>query len=446
MLFYYHNEITFNCQYYRTENITNHPNPHCHTRVTSLRTARDFSCPHCHSRMYSYGAFSVLIKDFPDLPKRKKYIGFSGHRFRCTSCGETITEDIPCQCPFTRVTWDMALWIIHLLKCHTSISAISAMLSVHWSAIQKIQKHIMDKALAAFETCLKKSNYRPRYLAVDEFAIHKGHRYATCVMDLETGFILWAGLGRSMADFEHFFKSIDLSLLSRLKAVAMDMNASFNRLFQKYCPKVPIVYDRYHMQAQFGRDVMGAVRLEEAQKHRQEAEALKKYTKETNNPELQKMAREKSHEERKLYTELKKSRWILLKKDDHLNERQKTHLLDILSEHRDLAICYAMKQEMTRLFTLTDYEEALAGWTKWIQAGLESGIPALVKFARQKQKRIKGLAAHALYPINTGKLEGFNNKIKVLKRIGYGYRNMDYFFTLIRFHSLPKNYSSPKFP
>ena len=244
-------------------------------------------------------------------------------------------------------------------------------------------------------------------------------------MDLETGFILWAGLGRSMADFEHFFKSIDLSLLSRLKAVAMDMNASFNRLFQKYCPKVPIVYDRYHMQAQFGRDVMGAVRLEEAQKHRQEAEALKEYTKETNNPELQKMAREKSHEERKLYTELKKSRWILLKKDDHLNERQKTHLLDILSEHRDLAICYAMKQEMTRLFTLTDYEEALAGWTKWIQAGL---------------------AAHALYPINTGKPEGFNNKIKVLKRIGYGYRNMDYFFTLIRFHSLPKNYSSPKFP
>ena len=42
MLFYHHNEITFNCQYYRTENITNHPNPHCHTRVTSLRTARDF--------------------------------------------------------------------------------------------------------------------------------------------------------------------------------------------------------------------------------------------------------------------------------------------------------------------------------------------------------------------------------------------------------------------
>ena len=81
--------------------------------------------------------FSVLIKDFPDLPKQKKYIEFSGRRFRCTSCGEAITEDIPFQCPFARVTWDMALWIIHLLKCHTSISAISAMLSVHWSPYRK---------------------------------------------------------------------------------------------------------------------------------------------------------------------------------------------------------------------------------------------------------------------------------------------------------------------
>ena len=37
----------------------------------------------------------------------------------------------------------------------------------------------------------------------------------------------------------------------------------------------------------------------------------------------------------------------------------------------------------------------------------------------------------------TGKLEGFNNKIKVAKRIGYGYRDDDFFFTLIRYLSIP---------
>ena len=56
---------------------------------------------------------------------------------------------------------------------------------------------------------------------------------------------------------------------------------------------------------------------------------------------------------------------------------------------------------------------------------------------REEPKRLPGLIAHAKHPISTGKLEGFNNKIKVAKRIGYGYRNMEYFFTLIKYMSLP---------
>ena len=38
---------------------------------------------------------------------------------------------------------------------------------------------------------------------------------------------------------------------------------------------------------------------------------------------------------------------------------------------------------------------------------------------------------------DTDKLEDFNNKIKVAKRIGYGYRHDDFFFTLIRYLSIP---------
>ena len=92
---------------------------------------------------------------------------------------------------------------------------------------------------------------------------------------------------------------------------------------------------------------------------------------------------------------------------------------------------------MCRLYELTDYNEAVTGWTKWFEAAKASEIPALVKFATQKEKRFQGLTSHALFPISTGKLEGFNNKIKVAKRIGYGYRNDEYFFTLIRYLSIP---------
>lgn len=103
---------------------------------------------------------------------------------------------------------------------------------------------------------------------------------------------------------------------------------------------------------------------------------------------------------------------------------------------RKLAVCYAMKEEMCKLYELTDYQQAVAGWTKWFQAAKESKIPTLVRFAVQKEKRLPGLAAHAIYSISTGKLEGFNNKINVAKRIGYGYRDDDFFFTLIRYLSI----------
>jgi len=75
------------------------------------------------------------------------------------------------------------------------------------------------------------------------------------------------------------------------------------------------------------------------------------------------------------------------------------------------------------------------------------GMVSLVHFAELKEKRIPELAAHAAFQISTGKLEGFNNKIKVAKRIGYGYRNDEYFFSLIRFLSLPHvRAQSPNFP
>ena len=50
-----------------------------------------------------------------------------------------------------------------------------------------------------------------------------------------------------MENFRKFFEEYDMERLSNVKAFAMDMNALFNRLVEKYMPKTEIVYDRYHM-------------------------------------------------------------------------------------------------------------------------------------------------------------------------------------------------------
>lgn len=117
---------------------------------------------------------------------------------------------------------------------------------------------------------LREEGYKPRILAVDEFAIHKGYSYATCVMDLEQGDILWGRKGRAIKDFEKFFEDVPSDSLSAVIVVAMDMNASYNKLVTKHLSKARIVYDRFHMQSQFGRDVLGAVRLDEARRFQQQ--------------------------------------------------------------------------------------------------------------------------------------------------------------------------------
>ena len=287
-----------------------------------------------------------------------------------------------------------------------SIKAIQELTGIHWDTIRKVQREIMDEAILERKKVLREEGYKPRILAVDEFAIHKGHSYATCVMDLEQGDILWVGKGRAMKDFEKFFEDVPSDSLSAVIAVAMDMNASYNKLVTKHLPKARIVYDWFHMQSQFGRDVLGAVRLDEARRHKAKEKEILADISDDTDKEAMKSLKQEAKAEKQEYSQLKKLRWSLLINSNKLSDSK------------------------------TDYQQAVIGWTKWFQAAKESGIPALVRFAVRKEKRLSGLAAHAIYSISTGKLEGFNNKIKVAKRIGYGYRDDDFFFTLIRYLSI----------
>ena len=407
----------------------------------SKQETKDVKCPHCQGKVYADGYGSTTLKDMPVWYGMAQEISFLCHRYECTRCGKKFTEGIPLRHPGTKVTDRAARWIQAMLRNKVSIRSIQKLTGIHWETIRNLHLEIMESSLEQHKAELRASGYRPKFLAVDEFAIRKGHTYATCVMDLETGEVLWVGEGRSKEDFERFFAETEPDFLTDVMAVAMDMNASYHLLVEKHLPRAQIVYDRYHMQAQFGKDVLGVVRLAEAKAHKERSLAVKETVAHLQGEE-RKRAKEEARQEQSQYSQIKRLRWTLLTKAASLSESRAAHLAEILDSHSNLAVCHAMKEEMCSLFDLRDPGEAEIGWKKWFAAARESGIPALVKFAELKEKRIDGLIAHATYPISTGKIEGFNNKIKVAKRLAYGYRDNYFFFTLVRFLSIP----SPNFP
>ena len=407
----------------------------------SKRETEKVQCPHCQGKVYADGYGQATLKDMPVWYGMAQELTFLCHRYECTQCGKKFTEEVPLRHPGTKVTERAARWIQAMLRFKVSIRSIQKLTGIHWETIRSLHLEIMEDTLEQHMAELRVNGYRPRFLAVDEFSIRKGHTYATCVMDLETGEVLWVGEGRSKEDFEQFFKETDADFLTNVMAVAMDMNASYHLLVKKHMPWAQIVYDRYHMQAQFGKEVLGVVRLSEARVHKERSLAVKDTIAGLQGEE-RKQAKEEARLEQRQYSQIKKLRWTLLAKADSLSEARAAHLAEILDSHSDLAVCYAMKEEMCSLFDLRDPVAAEIGWKKWFAAAKESGIPALIRFAELKEKRIDGLIAHATYPISTGKIEGFNNKIKVAKRLAYGYRDNHFFFTLVRFLSVPL----PNFP
>lgn len=79
----------------------------------------------------------------------------------------------------------------------------------------------------------------------------------------------------------------------------------------------------------------------------------------------------------------------------------------------------------------TDYNTANDRLTSWIIHAENSELPRFVSVARTMNNWISGILNSFTTPYTNGYTEGINNKIKVLKRNAYGYRNFERFISRI---------------
>ena len=337
------------------------------------------------------------IRDLPVFGKAT-WLLVTRRRLRCSTCGPKL-EALDWLEPYSRFTRRFEESVARLCRVATH-KHVAAEYGINRKSVKNIEKRYLQRTLGPVSLA------GVELLAMDEFAIQKGHRYATVIVDPTCKKVLWIGRGRSRAAVHPFFELLGEAGCRRIKAVAMDMNSSYEQEVWEHCPDADVVYDLFHVVAKYGREVVDRVRVDEANRLRDDKPA------------------------RRL---VKGSRWLLLRNAENIPRAEdRVRLDELLEANRSLATVYVMKDDLKALWNFRDAEHAQSFWEQWYERAVQSGIEPLVRFAKRLAGYIKGIVSHARWPLNTSLLEGINNKIKVLKRMAYGYRDDEFFFLKIR--------------
>lgn len=114
------------------------------------------------------------------------------------------------------------------------------------------------------------------------------------------------------------------------------------------------------------------------------------------------------------------------------NRADRVRLRELLHANKRLFIAYVLKDDLKQLWRFRYPKSARRFWLEWRRRALASGLRPLLAFTKMLERHIDGIISHCTYPLNNGVLEGINNKIKVIKRMAYGFRDDAYFFLKIR--------------
>jgi len=290
------------------------------------------------------------------------------------------------------------------------IRHVAAWFHLHWDTVKQIDHRALYARLGPI-TAERLADVR--LLVIDEFAIQKGHRYATVIVDPTTKRVLWVHRGRDRAAIRPFLDLLGPEGRARIEAVAVDMSGSYGDEIRAQCPQAVIVYDLFHIVAKYAREVIDRVRVDETNK-------------------IARAAGPNQTGIRAARRVIKGTRWLLLKNREHIAPVDRVRLDELLDANRALFIVYVLKDDLKRLWRFRYPKAALRFWQGWYERARASRIPALIRFADLLTPYVPGIISHCRYPLHTGVVEGINNKIKVLKRMAYGYRDDAYFFLKIR--------------
>ena len=351
------------------------------------------TCPKCGKRHFVKNGYR--FRDFVGLPigGKRVIIRMKVQRYKCMDCDFDQQERIPFATGSRSYTHRFAKYVVDLLRGMT-LQDVSNHLGVSWDTVKEIhstylERHYSPPSLEGVEN-----------IGIDEFAVRKGHVYKTIVVDLDSGRILYVGDGKGTDALAGFWKKVKRKGV-RIRHVATDLSAAFIASVMENCPEAALVFDHFHV-----------VKLmnEKLDDIRRKAYSM-----------------EKDVNRRKV---LKGTRYLLLGNGADIFDKQyKTRLDNALAMNEPLSKAYYLKEQLREIWMQPMKSMAEEVLDDWVRQAEQSKITQLVKMAVTMKAYRRGILAWYDCHLSTGKVEGINNKIKVMKRNAYGFRD-DRYFTL----------------
>lgn len=279
---------------------------------------------------------------------------------------------------------------VNVLSRVMTISDVAEVTDLSWDTVKNIVKARLQKDYGHIP-------YRPlKLLSIDEIYVGQRKKYYTVVLDLESGRIVWVSRGRGQAALQGFWRRLRKSK-AKIEAVAMDMSGAYWAAVLAALPKAKVVFDRFHI-----------IKLM--------------------NEKLDDLRRALVREaEGPLKLVIKGTRYLLLTRSDHLKDDQLPKLEKALQLNEPLSLAWYLKEELSLLWEQPSSRAMERFLRQWCDRAMTTGIQQLGQMAKTLLTHWTGILNWWVHPINNGKMEGTNNKIKTLTRQAYGYRDEDFF-------------------
>lgn len=301
------------------------------------------------------------------------------------------TEGVPFARPGSDFTADFEA-LVAWLATRTDKTAITRLVRVTWRTVGRIIERVVADELdpGRLDDLFE--------IGVDEISWRKHHKYLTLVANHRTGKIVWGAQGKSAKTFDGFFNELGEARSAQITAISMDMAPAFAKSMRKegHAPKATICYDPFHV-VKLATDALEKVR----RAHWRTVWDLGDKT----------TARK-----------FKGARWALLKNPEDLTDTQAEILTQIQRSAKKLWRAYELKEALRAIFTgdlnKAEVDELLRRWCSRAQ---RSRLEPFITTGRTIRQHRKGILAAIALGINNGRIEGLNNRVRLIVRRGFGF-------------------------